>query len=112
MLARLRLLVLLTEMTGENWSLAGWDLSYVLAIVRTMVNQLLIHERIETTLPRAKELRKLAAGRKGLTRIVYGGSAGPGTFAKIAEGVDGLFLGRFAHDINNLKKVIAEVGGA
>ncbi|KAF2180486.1 Triosephosphate isomerase [Zopfia rhizophila CBS 207.26] len=59
-----------------------------------------------------KELRKLTAGRKGLTRIVYGGSAGPGTFAKIAEGVDGLFLGRFAHDINNLKRVIEEVGGA
>lgn len=59
-----------------------------------------------------KELRKLAAGRTGVTRIVYGGSAGPGTYAKIAEGVDGLFLGRFAHDINNLKKVIEEVGGA
>jgi triosephosphate isomerase len=43
---------------------------------------------------------------------VYGGSAGPGTFAKISEGVDGLFLGRFAHDIKNLKKVIEEVGGA
>ena len=59
-----------------------------------------------------KELRKLAAGRSGVTRIVYGGSAGPGTFTKIAESVDGLFLGRFAHDINNLKKVIEEVGGA
>ncbi|KAF2824488.1 Triosephosphate isomerase [Ophiobolus disseminans] len=59
-----------------------------------------------------KELRKLASGRSGVTRIVYGGSAGPGTFAKISEGVDGLFLGRFAHDIRNLKKVIEEVGGA
>ena len=59
-----------------------------------------------------KELRKLTSGRSGVTRIVYGGSAGPGTFAKISEGVDGLFLGRFAHDINNLKKVIEEVGGA
>ncbi|KAH7120823.1 Triosephosphate isomerase [Dendryphion nanum] len=59
-----------------------------------------------------KELRKLVTSRKGTTRIVYGGSAGPGTFSKIAEGVDGLFLGRFAHDINNLKKVIGEVGGA
>lgn len=59
-----------------------------------------------------KELRRLAGGRKGVTRILYGGSAGPGTFAKIAEGVDGLFLGRFAHDIHNLKKVIEEVGGA
>jgi triosephosphate isomerase len=59
-----------------------------------------------------KELRKLASGRSGVTRIVYGGSAGPGTYARIAEGVDGLFLGRFAHDIHNLKKVIEEVGGA
>ena len=59
-----------------------------------------------------KQLRKLTAGRKGVTRIVYGGSAGPGTFAKIAEGVDGLFLGRFAHNIHNLKKVIEEVGGS
>jgi len=59
-----------------------------------------------------KELRKLTANRTGVTRILYGGSAGPGTFTKIAEGVDGLFLGRFAHDIHNLKKVIAEVGGA
>ncbi|CCF52707.1 hypothetical protein NDA11_001898 [Ustilago hordei] len=30
-------------------------------------------------------------------RILYGGSAGPGLFDKIKEGVDGLFLGRFAH---------------
>lgn len=59
-----------------------------------------------------KELRRLASGRKGVTRILYGGSAGPGTFAKIADGVDGLFLGRFAHDMQNLKKVIEEVGGA
>ncbi|KAF2201489.1 triosephosphate isomerase 2 [Delitschia confertaspora ATCC 74209] len=59
-----------------------------------------------------KELRKLTTGRKGVTRIVYGGSAGPGTFSKIAEGVDGLFLGRFAHDIHNLKRVIEEVSGA
>jgi triosephosphate isomerase len=59
-----------------------------------------------------QELRKLCAGRSGVTRLVYGGSAGPGTFAKIAEGVDGLFLGRFAHDIKNLKNVIEEVGGA
>jgi triosephosphate isomerase len=56
-----------------------------------------------------KEIRKMARGRKGVTRIVYGGSAGPGTFARIADGVDGLFLGRFAHDIQNLKLVIEEL---
>ncbi|OCK86029.1 Triosephosphate isomerase [Lepidopterella palustris CBS 459.81] len=59
-----------------------------------------------------KELRRISEGRKGVTRIIYGGSAGPGTFARIAEGVDGLFLGRFAHDIQNLRRVIIEVGGA
>ena len=50
-----------------------------------------------------KELRRMAESRKGTTRIMYGGSAGPGTFVKIVAGVDGLFLGRFAHDIQNLK---------
>ena len=59
-----------------------------------------------------KELRRMTESRKGTTRIMYGGSAGPGTFAKIAACVDGLFLGRFAHDIQNLKQVITEVGGA
>ncbi|KAF2235540.1 Triosephosphate isomerase [Viridothelium virens] len=57
-----------------------------------------------------KEIMKMTAGRKGLTRILYGGSAGPGTFKRLAEGVDGLFLGRFAHDLNNLKQVITELG--
>ena len=60
----------------------------------------------------AKELRRMTESRKGTTRIMYDGSAGPGTFAKITTGVDGLFLGRFAHDIQNLKQVITEVGDA
>lgn len=42
-------------------------------------------------------------------RIIYGGSAKPGTFAPLGEVVDGLFLGRFAHDIKNLEKIISEV---
>lgn len=57
----------------------------------------------------AKELRRMVSGRKGLTRILYGGSAGPGTFERLKEGVDGLFLGRFAHDVGNLEKVIMEM---
>jgi triosephosphate isomerase len=32
------------------------------------------------------------------SRVIYGGSAGPGLFAELEDGVDGLFLGRFAHD--------------
>jgi triosephosphate isomerase len=56
-----------------------------------------------------QNLRALVAGRKGRTRILYGGSAGPGTFQKLKDGVDGLFLGRFAHDVKNLEKVIQEM---
>ncbi|KAI9843771.1 MAG: hypothetical protein M1837_006132 [Sclerophora amabilis] len=57
-----------------------------------------------------KELRKLCAGRKGLVRLLYGGSAGPGLFAHLSEGVDGLFLGRFAHEVAAFKSVITELG--
>jgi len=32
------------------------------------------------------------------SRVIYGGSAGPGLFTELKTGVDGLFLGRFAHD--------------
>lgn len=56
-----------------------------------------------------QNLRALCAGRKGRTRILYGGSAGPGTFERLKEGVDGCFLGRFAHDVGNLEKVIQEM---
>ncbi|KAF2725941.1 Triosephosphate isomerase [Polychaeton citri CBS 116435] len=56
-----------------------------------------------------QSLRQLISSRKGTTRILYGGSAGPGTFQKLKDGVDGLFLGRFAHDPVNLEKVIQEM---
>lgn len=42
-------------------------------------------------------------------RVIYGGAAGPGTFAGLAGCVDGLFLGRFAHDTEALAEVIHEV---
>ncbi|KAK3323689.1 Triosephosphate isomerase [Cercophora scortea] len=48
-------------------------------------------------------------GRIGLTRIVYGGSAGPGLFRRLAGEVDGLFLGRFAHEPEGFYKTICEV---
>lgn len=56
-----------------------------------------------------QNLRALVSERKGRTRILYGGSAGPGTFQNLKDGVDGLFLGRFAHDPANLTKVIEEM---
>jgi triosephosphate isomerase len=55
-----------------------------------------------------KELRKLCGDRQ--VRFLYGGSAGPGTFDAMREGVDGLFLGRFAHKIENFREVVTEVG--
>jgi triosephosphate isomerase len=56
-----------------------------------------------------QSLRALCKGRSGRVRIVYGGSAGPGTFEKLRDGVDGCFLGRFAHDVKNLEQVIREM---
>lgn len=55
-----------------------------------------------------REIRRMCAGRK--VRILYGGSAGPGTWEGVKEGVDGLFLGRFGHDIENVRKILEEVG--
>lgn len=56
------------------------------------------------------ELRKLCRGKE--VRFLYGGSAGPGTFDAMRDGVDGLFLGRFAHDVKNLFEVVKEVGAS
>ncbi len=55
-------------------------------------------------------------GRTGTTRVVYGGSAGPGLWSGRTNGgnglrqyVDGMFLGRFAHEIKGVKEVVDEV---
>ncbi|MFJ6281179.1 triose-phosphate isomerase family protein [Arthrobacter subterraneus] len=40
--------------------------------------------------------------------VIYGGSAGPGLLPRLQPEVDGLFLGRFAHDPRNLERVLAE----
>lgn len=60
-----------------------------------------------------KALRRLVdegTSRTGGVKILYGGAAGPGTWEGVKESVDGLFLGRFAHDFLNLDKVIREMG--
>ncbi|WP_430593486.1 triose-phosphate isomerase family protein [Humidisolicoccus flavus] len=41
-------------------------------------------------------------------RVIYGGSAGPGLLPKIAEDVDGMFLGRFAHDPEAVRAILDE----
>jgi triosephosphate isomerase len=45
----------------------------------------------------------------GPSRLLYGGSAGPGTYQTLGPAVDGLFLGRFAHDTRALAQVVNEV---
>ncbi|MCJ1286724.1 hypothetical protein MMC26_006070 [Xylographa opegraphella] len=57
------------------------------------------------------ELRRVmgATGRMDAVRILYGGSAGPGTWEGLRTGLDGLFLGRFGHDLENVKQVVGEV---
>lgn len=49
----------------------------------------------------------LTATRPG-SRVIYGGSAGPGLLTRLGDAVDGLFLGRFAHDVDNLAAVLQE----
>jgi len=46
-------------------------------------------------------------GRSGSV-VIYGGSAGPGLLSELGDDVDGLFLGRFAHDPAALRAVIDE----
>jgi triosephosphate isomerase len=58
----------------------------------------------------ARALRaELAAipGREG-SLVIYGGSAGPGLLTRLGDSVDGLFLGRFAHDPAALADVLDE----
>jgi triosephosphate isomerase len=45
----------------------------------------------------------------GRSRLLYGGAAGPGTYQSLGPAVDGLFLGRFAHDTRALAQVVTEV---
>lgn len=40
--------------------------------------------------------------------IVYGGSAGPGLLTALGDSVDGIFLGRFAHDPRAVADIITE----
>ncbi|KAJ5525811.1 Aldolase-type TIM barrel [Penicillium frequentans] len=44
-------------------------------------------------------------------RVLYGGSAGPGLWGAggLGKAVDGMFLGRFAHEIEGVQKVVREV---
>lgn len=44
--------------------------------------------------------------------VLYGGSAGPGVLSALGDAVDGLFLGRYAHDPASFADIVAEAGDA
>lgn len=46
--------------------------------------------------------------RKG-SAVIYGGSANPGLLTRLGDAVDGLFLGRFAHDPAAMAQILDEV---
>lgn len=56
-----------------------------------------------------QNLRALVANRQGRVRILYGGSAKPGIWKALAPALDGMFLGRFAHDPKNVEQIIKEM---
>lgn len=64
-------------------------------------------------------VREMIGQRDAQARVVYGGSAQPGTFTDIAraagdavEGVpDGLFMARFGVDVDNFLSIVREVRG-
>lgn len=56
-------------------------------------------------------IRAVIGARPGTARVLYGGSAGPGLWGEggLGKAVDGMFLGRFAHEIDGVRKVVREV---
>lgn len=64
-------------------------------------------DHITTVTTALREALDTLPDRHGST-VIYGGSAGPGLLTALGHHVDGLFLGRFAHDPDNLHTVLDE----
>jgi triosephosphate isomerase len=62
---------------------------------------------IRTVCDRLRAVVSGLDGRDG-SAVIYGGSAGPGLLTTLDGSVDGLFLGRFAHDPAALASVLGE----
>lgn len=59
--------------------------------------------------PVCSALRERVAARGPGSRVLYGGTAGPGVFAELHPEVDGLFLGRRVHEVAALVDVLQEM---
>ncbi|WP_404437898.1 triose-phosphate isomerase [Microbacterium aerolatum] len=57
-----------------------------------------------------RRLRRHLDGRPniGSSAVIYGGSAKPGVIGALGDAVDGLFLGRFAHDPDSFELILQE----
>ena len=64
-------------------------------------------EHIATVCAGLRAAIEARPGRTG-SAVIYGGSAGPGLLTALGDAVDGLFLGRFAHDVGALVDVLDE----
>jgi len=58
-----------------------------------------------------RQMRDYLDGNARLSgmRIAYGGSAGPGLYSTVSPDVRGLFLGRFAHNVESLRAIVDEL---
>lgn len=64
---------------------------------------------IRTVVAAVRETLSAAEARRG-SAVIYGGSANPGLLTRLSGGVDGLFLGRFAHDPAAILAILDEAG--
>ncbi|MGA7149016.1 MAG: triose-phosphate isomerase family protein [Microbacterium sp.] len=67
------------------------------------------HDHIATVTRALRAALDANQARAG-SRVIYGGSAGPGLLTSLGPSVDGLFLGRFAHEPEALFAVLDEAG--
>jgi triosephosphate isomerase len=84
-------LVVAYEPVWAIGQVATADVEHVRAITRAIRNWL--------------EQRRSLSG----SLVIYGGSAGPGTLTELGNAVDGLFLGRFVHNVGALASILDEV---
>lgn len=69
------------------------------------------HDHIRVVAAALRAALDADLARAGST-VIYGGAAGPGLLTALGDAVDGVFLGRFAHDPDALMSVLDEAVSA
>jgi triosephosphate isomerase len=68
-----------------------------------------VHIAAVCTALRSHLSRSPLTSRESSRQVIYGGGAKPGLLTQLGDGVDGLFLGRFAHDPSAVAMILDEV---